>query len=546
MSPYLRWTLYSVVAVAVAFPETAWSQRSSRGGGERTRSSRDDSTSLINSLRNKELVEKLGLTPEQQSQIDEIRQAATRSYRGMSTAEFQAAKKANEDKVLNLLTDEQKATWQKHVEQATGTPPAGIPGGAPGSGGSENSSAPSGGSTSVESDLPNAKAAVPDNGPPPGAKTVISFGPEADLKAAQHEAAEKEAAREALEEQADFAEEAESDPGKPGDSRRTSPETTPPREMGDEEALLSFEFRYAPWESVLKLFADANDLTLDLNDVPPGTFSYYDNKRHTMTEALDILNGYLLQKGYILIRRDRFLVCLSTDSPIPPNVIPNVTTDELFSRGKNELLNLILPLEGTADADLVVLEVKELLGPYGKAVALKSTNSLVLTDTGGNLQRIQMLLKTGTPVGNKDTAFKSIALKHISAAEAERTVRRLFGLNPPVTSSAPAAAPARGGFGGGRERGGGGFPGGGFPGGGFPGAAAFRGRIPGGPPGGTSSCGTCRRVGLAVPGKNSGHGGSSHESPAGGDQFDFVESGGRRYQGAGHKRGCGGERTRKV
>src|SRR6185312_8629248 len=105
---------------------------------------------------------------------------------------------------------------------------------------------------------------------PEGAITVISFGTGAGEKAANGEAPKNPAG--ALNENLAL----------------------------KDTAKLSFNFRYAPWADVLKLFADENDLTLDLNDVPLGVFNYHDDQQYTMTEALDILNGYLISKGYIL------------------------------------------------------------------------------------------------------------------------------------------------------------------------------------------------------------------------------------------------------
>ncbi len=203
------------------------------------------------------------------------------------------------------------------------------------------------------------------------------------------------------------------------------------------EPRMSFNFRYAPWAEVLKLFADAAGLTLDLNDSPAGTFNYYDDQEYTATEALDVLNGYLLPKGYILLRRDRFLVCVNIDEGIPPNLIPTITVEELGQRGKNELVSLVIPLNEGIEADKIVGEVRELLGPQGKASALKNTNSIVVADIGINVRRVYALLQAGTSVDNRETAFKSIPLKHISATDAERMVRRLFGLNPTTTSTTP-------------------------------------------------------------------------------------------------------------
>ncbi|MDT9046906.1 hypothetical protein RSW36_27705, partial [Escherichia coli] len=79
---------------------------------------------------------------------------------------------------------------------------------------------------------------------------------------------------------------------------------------------------------------------------PPGSFSYFDDRAFTPTEALDVLNGYLLPKGYVLVRRDRFLVSLNLDQGIPPNLVPSVTVDELAQRGRNELVSLVIPVTG--------------------------------------------------------------------------------------------------------------------------------------------------------------------------------------------------------
>lgn len=213
---------------------------------------------------------------------------------------------------------------------------------------------------------------------------------------------------------------------------------------------LTFNFRFAPWVDVLKRFADAADLTLDLNDIPPGTFSYYDSGEYTPTEALDILNGYLLQKGYLLVRRDKFLVVVNIDEGVPPNLIPNVPLEELPNRGKNELMSIILPLEGV-NADDAAREVEALVGPQGKVVPLKNSNALYISDIGSNLRQIQRLMASVTAKANPDEVqFRSFPLKHIPATEAEKVVRQIFGLGQavPNVSSSRSSSGSRYGYGG--------------------------------------------------------------------------------------------------
>lgn len=209
--------------------------------------------------------------------------------------------------------------------------------------------------------------------------------------------------------------------------------------VGDdqEKRLLSFNFRYAPWSEVLVLFADYANLTLDLNETPPGTFNYYDTRKFTPTEALDVLNGYLLQKGYILVQRDNFLVCLNLDDGIPPNLVPNITADELPKRGENELLNVVFPIKDVPAAT-VAKEVELLTGPQGKVVPLSTSNSLVVTDIGSNLRRIGSLLSAISAVGPTEQVFKSYVLKHLDPRDAEATIKVQLGLEAGVRNVSAA------------------------------------------------------------------------------------------------------------
>lgn len=204
-----------------------------------------------------------------------------------------------------------------------------------------------------------------------------------------------------------------------------------------EDARLSFNFRYAPWSDVLKLFAETAGLTLDLNAVPPGTFNYYDDGEYSPTEVIDILNGYLLPKGYILVRRNEFLVALNIDEGIPPNLVPNISVGELPDRGKNELLNVVFPIVN-ADVTAIANEVQQLVGPQGKVVPLATSNALVVTDIGSNLRRIQTLLTGVSGVQPDQLQFQSFQIEHIPAVEAERVVRSILGL-PGAVANVSAA-----------------------------------------------------------------------------------------------------------
>ncbi len=208
------------------------------------------------------------------------------------------------------------------------------------------------------------------------------------------------------------------------------------KSKGDEPAV-SFQLQNAPWEFVLREFGRKAGYTLQLLDIPPGTLTYADRKTYTPDEALDILHGYLLQEGFVMVKRDRFLVVLNVDKrPIPPNLIPNVAPEDLAKRGSNELVNVIMPLQN-AEADDVAEEIKALLGPQGKVVPLPTSNAIDVTDTAATVKRVHRLVQN-IAAGEEDLKFKKFPLKHINAEDAAYLVQSQLGVGTGVTNVSAA------------------------------------------------------------------------------------------------------------
>jgi type II secretory pathway component GspD/PulD (secretin) len=206
------------------------------------------------------------------------------------------------------------------------------------------------------------------------------------------------------------------------------PANPTPRAEVDPNTPLRFVFHEAPWPEVLRQFADWTGLTLDLTDTPPGAFSYYDNRRHTVAEAIDILNGYLLPRGYVLLRRDRFLAVLKTDNPVLPNLVPVIKPEELSQRGENELLRVVFPVT-EMDAKTAAAEIGKMTGPLGSAAPLESIQSVLVQGFGRTLRDVAAMLDQAVaPITDDRLEFRSFPLKHLPAIEAERQIRQLFGL----------------------------------------------------------------------------------------------------------------------
>ncbi len=192
--------------------------------------------------------------------------------------------------------------------------------------------------------------------------------------------------------------------------------------------VFQFSFREARWERVLTWFAEKADLTLDLTDLPPGSFNYVDDRKHSVAEALDVLNGYLLPRGYVALRRNQFLVVLKTDNAILPNLLPTIPVEKLDEYGNNELLRVLVPVEGFKPSE-VAEQLQTFLGAYGKASPVDASQSVLLQGFGKSLRiAVAILSHARAPVTENELQFRAFPLEHIPAADAERQIQKLFGL----------------------------------------------------------------------------------------------------------------------
>ena len=64
---------------------------------------------------------------------------------------------------------------------------------------------------------------------------------------------------------------------------------------------ISFSFQSAPWDEVLRLFADATGWKVRLQAAPAGALTFVDDRDYSREEALTLLNAMLNARGYELV-----------------------------------------------------------------------------------------------------------------------------------------------------------------------------------------------------------------------------------------------------
>lgn len=154
---------------------------------------------------------------------------------------------------------------------------------------------------------------------------------------------------------------------------------------------LQFNFYGEKWSNVLGWFAKQAGLSLVIDSEPSGLFTYNDTKEFSPAEAIDLLNSVLLSKNYTLIRREKMLILADTSDGIPYELVPKVDVDELVERGRFEIVTVEFPL-GSRLASDVVEAVQPLLGEYGQATPMVAAKKLLVTETAGKQQAINLVI----------------------------------------------------------------------------------------------------------------------------------------------------------
>ena len=198
-----------------------------------------------------------------------------------------------------------------------------------------------------------------------------------------------------------------------------------------EEKTITFSFSGATWREVIQLLADEADLALHVGELPTGSFSYTDPRTFTIDGAIDRVNLFLLPQGFTIVRKERLLTVINLSDPRSMNQLnamaEMVTTDELSSRGRNDVVKCLFRL-GDIDASEAVDELAT-LNLMTTPKVLSKTNQLLITDTVGKLTEVKTILSAFEPSEmDNGTIVKNFALKHVEAEDILQVARPHMGL----------------------------------------------------------------------------------------------------------------------
>ena len=123
------------------------------------------------------------------------------------------------------------------------------------------------------------------------------------------------------------------------------------RGAAERRTAAAFQFPFsAMGGDVLDWLAEQADLSLQSDIVPEGTLNYADRHDYTATEAIDLINGILLTKGYTLVRRGRLLTVIFLEDEVP-DALSSLFRSRSWTSGDFELVKTIFHLAKIEPAD---------------------------------------------------------------------------------------------------------------------------------------------------------------------------------------------------
>ncbi|MCL4196703.1 MAG: hypothetical protein KJZ69_04355 [Phycisphaerales bacterium] len=190
------------------------------------------------------------------------------------------------------------------------------------------------------------------------------------------------------------------------------------------EPVLQFNFKDAPYSEVVNFFSRAVGLPVIARvDPPPGALTYFSPESYTYSEALRILNIILQTKGVTLTREGEFLYLGTFDKTNPgptylAGTIPGDVTPE-------QLITVLIRLENITANELSE-RLKSLVGAYGGITPLPQQNALLVTETAGQIRRLQTIVEALDSAGDYQDQVRIFPVEHAQATALVNTLKVLM------------------------------------------------------------------------------------------------------------------------
>lgn len=211
------------------------------------------------------------------------------------------------------------------------------------------------------------------------------------------------------------------------------PEPADPKEFElrpDPDGRIRFRFRNQPWPDFLQWLSDVGGYSLDWQQMPGGYLNLITYRSYTITEARDLVNRMLLDRGYTMLLRGQVLSIVKLDK-LDPSMLPRVEDEaELLDLSPYDFAKITFTLPTKLKADALAEDVKALLSPNGKVQPLVSSNRLLVIDAVANLRDASRLINAEHTASESHQVPQEFHIRYVRADYVADQVMILLGLDP--------------------------------------------------------------------------------------------------------------------
>lgn len=187
---------------------------------------------------------------------------------------------------------------------------------------------------------------------------------------------------------------------------------------------ISFNFKDAPVDQVLDFFARESGLPVIFEaQAPQGTITFVSAGSYSLDDAMSILNLNLARFNVHLRRQDKYLYLASIQDAMR-RPVPMTTPADLAAASPDKIVTVAIPLQN-AQAQVVVEQIKPLVGPLGGVMAIPPQNLIILVESAAQAKRLRDIVESIDAVRPVDAAYRIFPLRH---AQCDTVVNALKGL----------------------------------------------------------------------------------------------------------------------
>ena len=207
----------------------------------------------------------------------------------------------------------------------------------------------------------------------------------------------------------------------------------PPAKTGADLDAVTLNFVSADIEGVVKAVSEITGKNFVLDPRIKGTVNIVSSKPVSRALVYEIFLSALRVQGYAAIE-DRGIVRIvpETDAKLYP--VPTRGPQDKSRATGDRIQTQVFTLKHESAAQLVPI-LRPLIAPNNTITAYPASNTLVITDYAGNLQRLEKIIDSIDQPGGAEPVV--IPLRHASALDVTQTVNKLFA---EATQPAGAAA----------------------------------------------------------------------------------------------------------